>query len=378
MVRSRLRLALVSEDLALPIDEGLKKFVFSVASHLPNDVEAITISTAPQGPLPDSVRCAPANHLMRGKELSGLLASFKPDRLIYVPRAAGTRNAFIRSAVLKRHSGGCTTMMVSLQVRQYGPLARLLIRRFHPDVTVAQGFATRDQLAGLGIRAAAIPSGVDVDRFLPADVEVKRALRRKYDLDRDEFIVLHVGHLRHQRNLQVLGRIRRELGIRVVMVASTSMEADAGVRESLEEEGVMVIRRYVDDIAELYQLSDCYLFPVHAYYGAIEMPLSVLEAMGCGLRVVSTPFGSLPQWIPPGSGMNYAADDDELVNAVRSAALGKEVPDPSVIRARVKAFSWDAIASRLLAPVDSLVTERGSSPTPVVVEKEGDVTSCAS
>jgi len=52
--------------------------------------------------------------------------------------------------------------------------------------------------------------------------------------------------------------------------------------------------RYIKKIEEIYQLSDCYIFPITFEGGGISILLSVLEAMACNLPVVTTKFGGLP------------------------------------------------------------------------------------
>jgi len=373
-------IAIVSEDLSLPLDEGLKKFVFCVASHLSRSTPPLMISTRPEGPLPPEVLHCPSGRLMQGSTLKRELAAFGPDRLIYVPRAAGTRNAFIRSQMLGRLVPGAKIMMVSLQQRHYGPAARAFIRRFHPYITVSQGLETRDQLRRLDIPSMAIPSGVDHDMFRPASRDERRRLRLEHGIDPERFVILHVGHLRTQRNVELLGRLRQTVDADVVMVASTSTTADVGLGEKLRARGVHIIDRYVPDVADFYRIADCYLFPVHVYYGAIEMPLSVLEAMSCGIPVVSTPFGSLPYWLEPGPGIEYAASDDTLVEAVRRHMSSGLPSDPEVIRERSRGFSWPAIADRLLKAFDGVCdAEAGTDDLDKqVADRSEDVARCAS
>ena len=351
MTRSRLRICLLCEDISLPIDEGIKKFVTSVSGPLAELADLLVLAVGDAGPLPASVQAAPANRFLLGGTLGRTLRRFQPDIVVYVPVAAATRNSFVRCAILRGYAPRARLLMVSLQPRTYGPLARRLIRRLGPDLTLVQSLATCQSLTTLGCPAAVLPSGVDLHTFAPVSRQEKRALRAKYELLPEAYVVLHVGHLKRQRTVLLLNRVRSELSCETVVVGSTSTPSgvDDDVTAALRAGGTHVIDRYIERIAELYQLADCYLFPVHTSGGAIEAPLSVLEAMACDLPVVTTRFGFLRQSFTDGPGFTFADSDDRLVAAVGRLRETREQLTPGQVRARVQLFSWDAIARTLLA-----------------------------
>jgi glycosyltransferase involved in cell wall biosynthesis len=99
-------------------------------------------------------------------------------------------------------------------------------------------------------------------------------------------------------------------------------------------------------------MADCYVFPVHSVGDAIEMPLSVLEALACGVPVVSTRFGSLDDWLPASAAMIYGDTDEELTSEV--VACLSRAEDAMLVDA-AGGFSWGAVASRLVASLDERV-----------------------
>src|SRR5918912_1927266 len=349
--RTRLRLCLLCEDLSLPIDEGIKKFVTSVSGPLAEMTDLLVLAAGDAGPLPASVQAAPANRFLLSRTLGRTLRRFQPDIVVYVPIAAATRNSFVRCAILRGYAPRARLLMVSLQPRTYGPLARRLIRQLHPDLTLVQSVATCHRLTRLGCPAAVLPSGVDLHAFAPVSRQEKQALRARYGLPPEAYVVLHVGHLKRQRNVLLLNRVRSELSCETVFVGSTSTPdgVDHDVAAALRAGGTHVIDRYIERIAELYQLADCYLFPVHAAGGAIEAPLSVLEAMACDLPVVTTRFGFLRQSLTDGPGVTFADSDEGLLAAVSRLRETRAQLSPGQVRAQVQPFSWDAIARMLLA-----------------------------
>ena len=346
--RTAPRVLFVTEDLTLPIDEGLKKFVTSITSELRNRVKLEVIVTKPTGAVPDGVQVAPANLAMVGRELKRAVGNFDPTHVVYVPRSGGTRNAFIRGHMLSRYCPAAQMAMVMLQSRRYGRVSAAVVRRLRFPTIVTQGPSAKEELRRVGVEALDLPSGVDLQRFRPPSLSERASAKTALGLSTNDAMVLHVGHIKEDRNILLLERVRRELGCSVVLVGSTSTEQDESLRLRLESNQIMVISRYLEDIASIYWAADCYLFPVQVTGNAIEMPLSVLEALACGTPVVTTPFGSLPDWLDPGPAVTYGADDDSLIAATRQILQSDSLPVELVRQAAVP-FSWSSVGDQLMA-----------------------------
>jgi glycosyltransferase involved in cell wall biosynthesis len=201
-----------------------------------------------------------------------------------------------------------------------------------------------EQLSRLGCNVKFIPSGVDTERFCPVTKEKRCNLRRKYGFSVNESIVLHVGHINRRRNLQLLKRIQQVDGNQVLIVGSTSTPQDGVLKEELEQSGIRCITQYLAHIEELYQLSDCYVFPVMTPGAAIDVPLSVLEAMACDLPVVTMRFGGLTRFIEEKNGFMFADTEAELVAIVE---IAKKFHAPKT-RIMANLFSWENLSERIL------------------------------
>lgn len=333
------KVCIVSEGLGGSRDEGMRNFVLSISRALAERHSVRTIALDTGVGTPGEVR---TNRLLLSLALRRVLAEFAPDLTLYVPLASSTLGAFLRSWTLRRLYPGARVAMVSLQPRQHGPLARILIRWFHPD-----GFLSQDQRSLSEVRDAlpsdTLPSGVDLSRFRPLDSEEKGRLRKSMELEASDFVVLHVGHIRRERNVAVMRAIARQPSCRPILVGSTSTEQDEALACELEASGVRVIRDHVPDIERLYQASDCYLFPVFSDHAAIEMPLSVLEAMATDLPVLSTRFGALPSHFPEGSGVWYFERVDQLPDLIERVRTSPRLS----VRDRVLPFSWERVGAGL-------------------------------
>ncbi|HEX6492856.1 MAG TPA: glycosyltransferase, partial [Candidatus Dormibacteraeota bacterium] len=116
----------------------------------------------------------------------------------------------------------------------------------------------------------------------------------------------------------------------------------APIRTLLEESGVIVLRGYREDIAELYRLVDCYAFPTESTDFAIATPLSVVEAMASDVPVATTRLGALPERFAD-PGVRFVDSGQELAAAVLAQL---ELRPPT--RHLAEPYSWSAQAVRLL------------------------------
>ena len=137
-----------------------------------------------------------------------------------------------------------------------------------------------------------VRAGLDFSKYKSCNVEEKRRLRKKYGFAEDDIIVTHVGHMKKGRNLQSLLPLSKKYKILFVTSSTTEQEEDLK-KQLLDNLNTKVIDSYIPNIAEIYQITDCYLFPVKDSNHCIGVPLSVLEACACNIPIVTTRFGEL-------------------------------------------------------------------------------------
>jgi glycosyltransferase involved in cell wall biosynthesis len=204
---------------------------------------------------------------------------------------------------------------------------------------------TMKQLLAFGCPTQLLPSGVDLEKFKPVRLEKKIELRTKYGLNREAFTVLHVGHITRGRNVELLTLVHSEHAAQVVLVGSSLPHKDrTALTAQLREQGIVVFDTYIRNVEELYQLSDCYLFPVFSDQACIGTPLSVLEAMACNLPVITVRYGSLPVLFTEGDGLFFVDNPQELVQGItRVRKL-----DGCRTRQKVTPYSWENVAEKLL------------------------------
>ena len=352
------RIAVVCEVMHPPFDEGIRIYAAELARALGRTHKLLLLSEK-EGALDTTpIHGALTDRYFLSRQLADLIDGFKPDGVVYLPWTSLTSRTIVRTWALRRYARGARIGLVSLQPRRVDGLSRLLALRKGPDIVMSTGPGTQDQARRLGYRTARIGTGVDHERFRPATPPQRAELRRRAGIDPDRFVVLHVGHLKESRNVGVLERIAGLQGVNCLLVASTSTQARQDLAERLRQSGVTVMTHHQDRIEFAYRLADAYLFPVTSPLDAIETPLSVLEAAACGLAIVSTPFGALPDLLDDAA--RWARTEDEMVAAVElltgsrqgETGLGAEA------RKKVLSMTWDRVAADL---VKTLFATGGSS-----------------
>ena len=331
--------AVISELFVPPFDEGFKKTATAIVEALGRRHEVRAIRGGPGRGEPLNARSGFTWCWKAAAELRHL----KPDCTIYIPAASLSFFSFVRGYLLKKLSGRRgPAVLVGLQARSYGNWQRRLLPWLKPDLVFVQTRREQEVYAGWGMRAATLPSGVDLERFQPVDAATRAALRARLGLEPTARVLLHVGHLKPGRNLEILAGMQGQADVQVVVVSSTSTLADRAVKAELDKAGVRVVDTLVEAVEQWYQASDCYVFPVLEAGSAIGFPLSVLEAMACNLPVVTTRFGGLPEAFQGVEGVHFWDGRAPLLPSV-----DKALSEPARTREAVQPYSWDAVAERI-------------------------------
>ncbi len=236
--------------------------------------------------------------------------------------------------------------MLATQHCEYNFLFKAFLSALSPDILFLLGEADKLFFEKKGMATRTLPPAVDNLRFCKVSPDQKKDLRRKYNIHGDKIVVLHVGHIRPARNLKCLVNIQKMSDTQVIIVGSTTTPRDKKLEQLLKESGITVFGEYLPGIEELYQLSDVYVFPVSRYNAAIDMPLSILEALSCNLPVITTRFGSLADYFTEDNAFKYFEKSEELEDLIRSV---KDLDSSDIQNdKKIGKFSWDKFVAGIL------------------------------
>lgn len=338
-----MRICVFSERLQRPYDEGIKNVAVSLSWALSAEHNVLLLTSGGRDDAECNVQNLDVNRLLLDVRLGVLVWRFRPQAIIYVPTACGTVFSFLRASVLRFYGQRASTILVTLQPRAYTAWGKWLVSHLAPNWVLAQSMRTVKQMQEMRCHAMLLPPAVDTQRFLPALPAEKVMLRRKYGIPDVATVIAHVGHLKGKRNISQFATLQKTGHYHTVVVTSTSTEQDSALKEALRRAGGTIIDTYVPNIEDVYRLADVYLFLAEEETAAIELPLSVLEAMSCNLPVVTTPFGGLPDFFAEGHGLLYWRGEMPIADKIEAA-----LSMPSATRTLVEPYTWAAAAQALV------------------------------
>jgi glycosyltransferase involved in cell wall biosynthesis len=161
-----------------------------------------------------------------------------------------------------------------------------------------------------GVRPAAIhpiPNSVDTNTFRPVAARHKATLRRRLKLPEKKFLASYAGRLVSYKGLPLLLRVAQEIqrerdDVGFVLIGSGGLDThncEAALKDYVADnalESCVHFAGEVRNVHEFLQASDVFVLPTEDE----AFGLALIEAMACGLPVVTTSVGGIPEVVSHG------------------------------------------------------------------------------
>lgn len=254
-----------------------------------------------------------------------------------------------------------------------GAAGRWLKRVAHAPYRAADAYTcvargVLDEARRVGIPSERLhytPHFVDVARFRPPSPVQKVAIRRRLGWPADRMVAAFVGRLSREKGvLDLLEAWRRVDEPRALLVlvgpdmSGHALDVGAEAKRFVAAHGLGESVRFegaAEDVAPHLSAADVFVFPSH--YEAFG--LAALEAMSCGLPVVASDVGGLPDFVRPGRTGVLVPPRDPPRLAQAIAALFEDSARRSALGERARAvaeaeFSEEVIGARYVDLLTSL------------------------
>ncbi len=223
------------------------------------------------------------------------------------------------------------------------------------DAVVVPSKAMRDALARYGVdsRMDIIPTGMDMERFRGGDGDRFRA---RHGIDADRPVLVFVGRVAHEKNidflLHMVDRLRHAVP-EVVLIVAGEGPAQGHLRQLAARLGLehnVLFVGYLDrerELLDCYRAGDLFVFASRTE----TQGLVLLEAMALGVPVVSTAVMGTRDIVAPGRGCVVAEEDvDDFAGKVGGVLADRFRHQRLAAEAREYAGQWSAraLAERMI------------------------------
>ncbi|MGB9959981.1 MAG: glycosyltransferase family 4 protein [Candidatus Bathyarchaeales archaeon] len=233
-----------------------------------------------------------------------------------------------------------------------------------PDKIIVVSKATLNYVLSLGAdpwKIEVLYNGVDLEKFKPAKTP-KREAKKSLGIPEDCFAVLTVRRLVYKNGIDSLlesAKIAVEKNPRLLFLVIGKgpdfEKINAKIREFRLERNFRLLGFVPDHyLLYYYNASDVFVLPSKSGEG---LPLVLLEAMACGLPIVATNVGGVPEIINAKCGKVVPPNDAQsLAEALVEFSYANLSPYSEMIRAVAEErHDWNRNVERLIRIYEELI-----------------------
>ncbi len=236
----------------------------------------------------------------------------------------------------------------------YSPFLRLLLRRAQRIAVASPAYIrTSPFLAPVADKCRVLPYGIDLDAFAatPAVHAAAAELRAGHA---PKPILTFVGKFRHYKGVNVLLEAMHRLDAHLLIIGSGPLEADLRHQATTGVADRVTFMGEVSDADKLVALHASDLFVLPSTNRAEAFGIVLIEAMACGLPLISTELGTGTSFVNQHEVTGLVVPPNDPV--ALAAAIQRLLADPdrraqmaAAAQTRVRAeFSREIMVQRML------------------------------
>ncbi|MEO1622093.1 MAG: glycosyltransferase family 4 protein [Cyanobacteria bacterium J06632_3] len=263
---------------------------------------------------------------------------------LFAQRLSGTKLLYIHNDIYQEIKGGTRGGILWKRFPwAYFALERKLVSQFNFILSCNSQSAQlyQQQYPDIADRVSYLPNTFDSELFYPLTTAEKNIARtqlaRRLSLPADTRFILFAGRLHPQKQPHLLIQSLAQLNVskaHLIIVGKGELESD--VHQEAERLGVTSQVSFLGslpqhELAALYQTSDLFVL-TSAYEGLAR---SSLEALACGIPVVTTRAGETPNFLARDSGLVCETDTPEVISQDWRKVLQNPTQFPSEACVRV-------------------------------------------
>ncbi|HEU4592575.1 MAG TPA: glycosyltransferase [Steroidobacteraceae bacterium] len=244
-------------------------------------------------------------------------------------------------------------------------LARHFTRSQCDDVAalISPSAPMRDALLAYGVNTPieVVPTGLPAESYTRG---IGARFRERFGLPADRPLLLYVGRVAHEKNidflLRMFARLRQQRPDAQFVIAGEGPAREHLVRLA-RDLAIAEHVRFIGYLDRATELPDCYAAgDAFVFASRTETQgLVLLEAMAQGTAVVSTAELGTRSILTPGCGAFVVAEDEGefAAAAARALALGPEDPRRRQLRAHAESWASRAMARRLVGFYEKVLAQ---------------------
>jgi glycosyltransferase involved in cell wall biosynthesis len=210
-------------------------------------------------------------------------------------------------------------------------------------------------------KVVVIPNGIEIDRFASDKSAVKKFIE-KHRLRGDSFKVLYVGRFVSQKNpeklISAVTKHMKNQNVEAILIGEGPQSYVNKLKKMSDERVRVLTKVKFEEIVAAYHACD--LFTILS--PSEGLPTTLLEAMVCGLPILTTPVGGIPDVITKGVNglfLDLPVREEDVARKIShfmdmNASGVNRIGKTNVKKIKTR-YNWEIVADEILSAYNQVL-----------------------